>query len=172
MSSDAQGIGVPSFVHSSRFLIVTMGGRLFAVDASVVQGLLTLDEVESPDAPEIHGVIYRRVDLTERLALEIDSIDTNARWVLMAEGDLRKSIRVGSVHGLMELPLSRMLPLPPQFTGPERFWYRGLILFQNSVAPILNTRWMFGDMVDLPSEVRAGRSGINPEHPVIKGGTC
>ena len=121
----------------------------------------------------VHGVVYRGVDLTERLALGNESNDTNVRLVMMSDGRVQKSIRVSQVHGLMELQSSQVLPLPPHFTGVERYWYRGLILFQNSVAPILNTLWVLEGIVDMPSEgPQEGMSLINPERPVSKGGTC
>ncbi len=134
---------------------------------------MTLDEAEPPDAPRVHGVVYSAVDLTERLVLGNEINDTNVRLVLMSEGDVRKSVRVTRVHGLMELQPSQVLPLPPQFTGLERHWYRGLILFQNSVVPVLNTQWMLEDMANIPSDGhRGGTSLVNPEYPVSKGGTC
>lgn len=173
MSPNTQGIGVPLSAHSSHYLIVTMGGRLFALDASAIRGVLTLDEAEPPNAPIVHGVAYRGVDLTERLVLGNEINETNVRLVLLSEGNIRKSLRVSHVQGLMELQSSRVLPLPPHFTGLERHWYRGLILFQDSVVPILNTLWILEDVVDLPSNVdQKGSLLVNQEYPVIKGGIC
>ena len=35
-----------------------------------------------------------------------------------------------------------ILPLPPQFRGEEQGWYQGMILFENSVALVLNPAWV------------------------------
>ncbi len=142
MSIHEQTAETPSRAPLSRFLIVTMGGRFFAVDAESVRKLLNTEETGSGGIPMVEGVVYRSVDLTDQLILPRDGAGLNSRVVLLSESGSQGSIWVTRVHGMMELQRSHILPLPPQFRGPERHWYRGMILFENSVALILDTRWI------------------------------
>ena len=54
---------------------------------------------------------------------------------------------VEKVHGSLEVHPSQLLPLLPQFRGPERGWYRGMILFDQSVALVLNTAWVLEEQL-------------------------
>lgn len=131
----------------ARFLIVTVGGRYLALDAECIVGLLTLEETGNADDPTIHGVVYSAITLTDRLGLSNDRSGTHTRIVLLSERDARGNVRVAAVQGLLELQPSQVLPLPMQFRGPERHWYRGMILYDNRVALVLNTTWLLDAQV-------------------------
>lgn len=132
---------------SARFLIVTVGGRYLALDAECVVGLLMLEEAGNVDDPTIHGVVYRAISLTDRLGLSNDRSGPHTRIVLLSDRDARGNIRVAAVLGRLELQPSQVLPLPMQFRGPERHWYRGMILYENRVAFVLDTTWLLGGHV-------------------------
>jgi len=138
-------MGTASPVSLSRFLIVTLGGRYLALDAESVCGLLTVDECGSVEDPTIHGMTYRAINLVDLLDIRNDQDGTNAHVVLLSERDARGSIQVTGVEGLLELQQSQVLPLPMQFRGPERHWYRGMILFAQSIALVLNTTWVLDE---------------------------
>jgi len=142
MSLREQAAETPSLTPPFRLLIVTMGGRFFALDAESVRKLLTEDETGSGGVPQAEGVAYRSIDLANALTLSRDGAGVNTRVVLLSENGSRGSIRVTCVHGLMNVHPSQVLPLPSQFCGPERRWYRGMILFEHSVAFILHTSWI------------------------------
>lgn len=125
-----------------RFLIVTVGGVHLALPADRVQGLLTTDEAGSGDSVILRGVTYAGVDLAARLRLPADAEGPNTRVVLIEEGRRRGAIRADCVHGLMELEQAQVIPLPRQFHGEEQTWFRGLVLFQQSVALVLNPAWV------------------------------
>lgn len=131
----------------SRFLIVTLGGRYLALDAESIQGVLTLEEAGYVENPTIHGMVYRAIDLANRLSVSNDRGGTDTRVVLFSEREARGNVRVTTVHGLLELQQSQVLPLPMQFRGLERHWYRGMILFGNSIALVLNTNWVLDEQV-------------------------
>lgn len=135
----------PSLASSSRFLIVTVGGRYLALEAESISGICTLEEVGCLDDPTIHGMVYRTINLDDRLHLAHNEDAENTHIVLLAERNARGSIRVTRIHGLLELHPSQILPLPPQFRGPERHWYRGMILVANNIALALNTTWVLND---------------------------
>ncbi|MBX3330980.1 MAG: chemotaxis protein CheW [Nitrospira sp.] len=139
--------GIPSPTFSSRFLIVTLGGRYLALSAESLCGLLIPEETGNIDNQTVHGKVYGAINLADRLSLPNDQGGANTRIVLLSEREARGSIRVTTVHGLLELQQSQVLPLPMQFSGPERHWYRGMILFAKSIALILNTTWILHQQV-------------------------
>ncbi|MDF0675398.1 MAG: chemotaxis protein CheW [Nitrospira sp.] len=137
------GISSPAF--SSRFLIVTVGERYLALNAESICGLMTLEETGNVENPTVHGMVYGAINLADRLSVPHDQDGANARVVLLSEREARASIRVTTVQGLLEFPLSQVLPLPMQFRGPERHWYRGMILFSRSIALVLDTTWLLDE---------------------------
>ena len=55
----------------SRFLLVTMGARFLAFDADTVRGLLRDEEAGTTEPVTVHGLVYKAVDLADRLALTL-----------------------------------------------------------------------------------------------------
>jgi chemotaxis signal transduction protein len=90
----------------------------------------------------VQGLVYRAINLTDRLSLPHDPGGPDARVVLLSEQEVRGCVRVAAVLGLLEVQQSQLMPLPMQFCGPERHWYRGIILFAESIALVLNTAWV------------------------------
>ncbi|MDC8448751.1 MAG: chemotaxis protein CheW [Nitrospira sp.] len=135
----------PSPASPLRFLIVTLCGRYLALDAESICGLLTFEEAGNVENPMIHGIMYGAINLADRLGLPDDQGDTNTHVLLLSEREARGSVRVTTVEGLLELSLSQVLPIPMQFRGPERHWYRGMILVAKSIALVLNTSWVFNE---------------------------
>jgi len=135
----------PSPASPSRFLIVTLGGRYLALDAESICGLLTFEEAGNDEDPMIHGIMYGAVNLADRLSLPNDRGGANTRIVLLSKREMRGSVRVTTVEGLLELSPSQVLPLPMQFCGPERYWYQGMILFAKSIALVLNATWVLNE---------------------------
>jgi chemotaxis signal transduction protein len=131
----------------SQFLIVTIGKRYLALHAESIRGLLTLEETGHVEHPTVHGMVYGAIDLADRLSVPNDQGGANTHVLLLSEREARGSIRVTTVQGLLEIPLTQVLPLPMQFRGPERSWYQGMILFANSIALVLNTTWILNEHV-------------------------
>lgn len=168
--------GISSPASLSRFLIVLLGGRYLALDAESIQGVLTLEEAGSLDDPTIHGLVYRAIDLADRLSISNDHSAANRRILLRSEQGARGSIQVTMVEGLLELHPSQVLPLPPQFRGPERHWYRGIILFKKSIALALNTTWVLDAQVsgveDGGGQESIPRRGVAPKISVNDSRVC
>lgn len=138
---------ISSLAVPARFLIVTLGGRYLALDAESIAGVCTLEEAGYGDDPTIHGMVYRTINLADRLRISNSQDAADSRIVLLAERGARGSIRVTTIQGLLELHRSQVLPIPPQFRGPERHWYRGMILFEKSIAVALDTTWVLDKQV-------------------------
>lgn len=142
MSLRGQRIELTSPEPLVRVVVVTMGATSLAFDAGAVEGLLTTEVAGSTGVVVVQGVAYRPVDLAGRLGLQAEEDGPDTRVVLLSHGGLNGSVRVARVLGLQEVEPLRVLPLPRQFHGEERIWYRGLILFEEVVALALNTSWV------------------------------
>lgn len=142
MSIQEQGVSAPSASSPRRFIILTISGRYLAVDAGSVEGVLTIKESESGEDPASHSVVDRTVSLAMQLGSSDVTKHPTTRVVLLTDREMRGSIRVNDVHGILEIQQSEILPLPAHFSGVERHWYRGMILFEKSIAMILNPTWL------------------------------
>lgn len=142
MMSRGQEVGIATQGGTARFVIVTIGQRLFAIDAIAVQGIVAPAEAADSLAPEFQGDVYPVIDLTSRLATRDGQGQQSDQVVLLLLDRTRGSVGVECVHGRMDLHESQILPLPRHFQGAERDWYRGMILFENSIVLILNLPWV------------------------------
>ncbi len=128
-------------------IITTIGGRYLAFEAEHSQGVLTSQDGDFLHDPVVKGISYPVVDLAVRLNLGGVRQWDVTEGVLLADGKSRCCVRVQKVHGILEAGRSQVLPLPAQFRGPERGWYRGMTLFDHSVALILNTAWVLEEQL-------------------------
>ncbi|MDH4082360.1 MAG: chemotaxis protein CheW [Nitrospira sp.] len=142
MSIQEQGVSASSASSSRRFLIVTISERYVALDAGSVEGVLTSAELGNSEDPTTQGLVDRTVSLVMQLGSADVPTHPTTRVVLLTDRGMRGSIRVSDVHGVLEIQQAQILPLPPQFSGVERHWYRGMILFEKSIAMILNLTWV------------------------------
>ena len=130
------------------FLVTTIGGRYFGFEAEYLLGVQTSENGESLQDPVVQGITYRVVDLAVRLNLATEGRWDRTQGVLLEDGRRRGCVSVQKVHGLLDVHLSQLLPLPAQFRGPERVWYRGMILFDHSVVLVLNTAWVLEEQLE------------------------
>ena len=142
MSLRGRQAGTTSVAPRSRFLIVTVGGTHLALHADRVQGLLTMEEAGLAEALTVQGLTYARLDLGTPLHFRDDAEGPDTRIVLLSSGSVRGNIRVAQVHGLKEIEQFQVLPLPRHFQGEEQGWYHGILLFEESVALVLNPAWV------------------------------
>jgi len=142
MMARGQQTGIPTQAATSHFVIITVGQRLFAIDADAVQGIMEAPDVGSTLVPIFNGDAYQGIDLVSRLAIKSTQEERVSQIVLLMRDHMRGSLRVEQVHGRMNLHPSQILPLPLHFQGAERDWYHGMILFERSVAVILNPAWL------------------------------
>jgi chemotaxis protein histidine kinase CheA len=123
------------------YVVVTIGGRLFAFDAKSFKGDVIVDEVPD-EVVSIDGAVYPPVALADCLEVSQSLDSVNQHVILLAHQNRRGCIGVDRVHGQVAYQASEIVPLPLHFQGAEREWYQGMILFQNSVAVILNISWV------------------------------
>lgn len=133
----------PSPVSSVlRVLIVTMSERYLAFDAECVTGVVTTEDRERGDDLAMEEVVDKTDELTVQLKMTKAPTYAPRPVVLLTNRGFRYSVRVDHVHGLLEIHPSQILLLPAQFSNVERHWYRGMILFEKSVAMMLNPMWL------------------------------
>lgn len=137
----------PTSTSPPRFVITTIGGRYLAFEAEHIQGVLTSEDGEFLPAPVVKGVTYPVVNLAVRLNLVSERRWDGTEVVLLADGTCRGCVWVQKVHGILEAHRSQVLPLPAQFCGPERGWYRGMVLFDHNVALVMNTTWVLEEQL-------------------------
>ncbi len=109
-------------------ILFTAGGARFAVEAVQVQEIRESDQ----------GVVTRKlkgvspIDFALQVGLGQGILE---RLVVLKPGAC--ALGVTGVERIAELP--RAVPLPGVFQGQERQWYRGLLLLDNEVVPLIRT---------------------------------
>jgi len=174
MSLRGRQAGARSLTPSVRFLVVNVGGACIALHADRIQGLQTIEEAGPAGPLTVQGLEYAYIDLALRLRRPVDAEGLETRIILFSKGHVRGNIRVSQVYGLKDMEVSKILPLPRQFRGEEQRWYQGMILFENSVALVLNPAWVLQECATstgLGLETsQAGSSLVPSSGPALIGG--
>ncbi len=140
------------------FLIVRFGTRYFALPSDGVRGVLTREEAGNGQTVVRVGKIYHEIDLARLLSTTLDERSVDLRTVLFANGESCGAIRVDEVIGLVDADRDECRPLPPHFQHEERTWIVGMILFQNTLALILNPEWVLGELGEVAMTAPGGGS--------------
>lgn len=130
------------------FIITTIGERYFGFEAEYLLGVRTSENGEFLQDQVVQGIADQVVNLAARLNVATEDQWDRTEEVLLGAGKCRGCVLVQKIHGSLEVHKSQLLPLPPQFCGPERGWYRGMILFDHSVVLVLNTAWVLEEQLD------------------------
>jgi hypothetical protein len=111
-------------------ILFTAGGMRFAVEASEVEEIRDRDEraaIRKLKGPE-------SIDFALQVGLGAGIME---RFVVLKPGDC--SLGVTEVERMTALP--KVVPLPGMFRGAERQWYRGLLLLEKDVIPLVRTEY-------------------------------
>lgn len=116
--------------NSEPVILFTAGGRRFAVAANQVEEIRDREE---------RGAIHRLrgpelIDFAQHVGLGPGILE---RFVIFKPGDCALGVR--DVERMTSLP--KVVPLPLIFCGVERQWYRGLLLLENDVVPLVRTEY-------------------------------
>jgi chemotaxis signal transduction protein len=159
-------------VETASFLVVRLGVSYVALPADGVRGVLTREEAGNEQAMTVAGIVYRPVDLAQRLSVLADLSGLVMRTVLYSNGRSHGAIRVDQVVGLTDVERKDCLPLPPQFQCDERNWFAGMMLYQDRLVLILNPSWALGELNDaVPASVGQAEPRIAAT-PATVGGSC
>lgn len=111
-------------------ILFTAGGKRFAVEASEVEEIRDCDErttIRKLKSAE-------PIDFALRVGLGTGILE---RFVVLKPGEC--SLGVTEVERMATLP--KVVPLPGLFRGAERQWYRGLLVLENDVIPLVRTEY-------------------------------
>ncbi len=120
----------PVAVTAGPVILFTAGGVRFAVLSSEVEEIRDRDyrtAIRKLKGPE-------PVDFALQVGLGAGILE---RFVVLKPGEY--SLGVTEVERMASLP--RMVPLPSLFRGAERQWYRGLLLLENEVVPLVRAEY-------------------------------
>lgn len=129
-------------VAEAQFLVVATGATPVAIPAEMVRGILQPEEAGQGQDIIVQDVTYPLADLTDRCGWGRSTAGAETRIVLCGDGANAQAFSVDQVMGLTDVWRSRILPLPPHFSGPERNWILGLFLFQDRVALVAHPEWL------------------------------
>jgi hypothetical protein len=111
-------------------ILFTAGGKRFAIEASEVEEIRDRDDrtaIRKLKGPE-------PIDFALQVGLGAGILE---RFVVLKPGDF--SLGVTEVERMTILP--KVVPLPGLFRGAERQWYRGLLVLENDVIPLVRTEY-------------------------------
>lgn len=142
-----QRVAAPSAEKlGARFLVVQLHDTIFAIWADTVRGVLPPADVRPDASVVLLGESYGHTQLAARLHLREGSITADSRYVLCARGQARCVVSVDRVLGLTDIRCQDILPIPAMLQGNERLWYRGIFLFQDGLALVLNPDWLLHEV--------------------------
>ncbi|MEW6544985.1 MAG: chemotaxis protein CheW [Nitrospirota bacterium] len=144
------------------FLIVTFAGTACALPADIVRGMVEPQTGGMGDRLEFLGRTYPLQALSDRFGLPPSPPTGTARIILCEVRDAARGFLVDEVRGLTDVSLQAVRPLPPHFTGPERQWFPGLFLSQDSVTLLVDPDWLLGHVTEVyPAEtVREAETAV------------
>lgn len=120
----------PVVAEAGPVILFTAGGVRFGVQSSEVEEIRDRDDRTSIRKLKGPGVI----DFALQVGLGAGILE---RFVVLKPGEY--SLGVTDVERMTSLP--KMVPLPGLFRGAERQWYRGLLLLENEVVPLVRAEY-------------------------------
>ncbi len=120
-----------------QILVVACGGTYLGIPAEVIRGIARPEHAHT----SIEGG-HPPVDLASRFGLVGSSLSPESRVLLCGTRVAQGALRVDHVMGLTKADELDIRPLPRHFTGRERQWFRGLFLFQDTVAMLVDAGWL------------------------------
>ena len=116
-------------------ILFTAGGVRFAVEAN---------EVEEIRDGEERGAACRKLNGSKVIdfALQVGlGAGRLLRFLVLKPGDGASGVTLGVTEVERMTSLPKVVPLPGLFRGAERQWYRGLLLLENEVIPLVRTKY-------------------------------
>jgi chemotaxis signal transduction protein len=128
--------------QTARFLVVRLHRTYLAIWAESVRGVFTERECDVEQEIVLLGERYTPMSLAARFRLPEPLHTPDTRTVLCSRDRWRCATSVDQVIGLTDIRREHILPLPRLFSGEERVWFRGLFLFQDAIALLVNPDWL------------------------------
>ncbi len=139
------GIATAGQKDKEKQVLVTMFGETcFAFPVDTIRGTVPQASDRSAQGVTAYGMEFPFVNLSSQSGFFPAKDPKDPRTILCMLGNLRGAIPVDAVLGLVTIKEREVRPLPRHFTGPERGWFPGLFLFQETVALLINPKWILG----------------------------
>lgn len=145
MSLRGQSQGTFQAVRTVEFLIVACGLTHFAIQADVVRNVNHPDESGVGALLAAVGITSSPMHLADLLDLDRSSHPAEPRTLVCGMQGRHFAFRVDQVLGLHDIDSHNIIALSPHFIGEERWWIAGMFLFRQTVALVLQTRWLFSE---------------------------
>jgi hypothetical protein len=120
----------PAPATAGPVILFTAGGMRFAVEADHVAEIRDREDrtaIRRLRGPEL-------IDFAWQVGL---GAGAQERFVVLKPGEC--ALGVSEVERMTSLP--RVVPLPAMFRGAERQWYRGLLLLEDDVVPLVRAEF-------------------------------
>ena len=111
----------------------------------MVRSVIRPEEADVEGLLSTFGVTTSPVHLSEHFGLTGSYLSPESRILVCGMQSKHMAFCVDRVLGLHDIDSTNIKPLLPHFIGPERRWIAGMFLFQQTVALVLNTRWLLSD---------------------------
>ncbi|MFO0773768.1 MAG: chemotaxis protein CheW [Nitrospiraceae bacterium] len=131
---------------TARFLVTQINDTSLALWADTVRGVLTPNEMGAAQEVTLLGDTYRATDMARRLGLLRLPTSVETRFVLCQRGQGRCVVSVDRVIGLMDIRRDRIQQMSPLFAGAERVWLRGVFVYDERMAVVINPDWLVHDL--------------------------
>ncbi len=148
MSPEGQSRAEAAAGVLERLLVVTSGPMTVALTAPIVEDILPPEESGAVMVVTDREVTYHVSDLASRFAQTPTANAPDRRVILCGCDDRHWGFRVDRVLGSTDVDSRHIHPLPPHFTGEERTWFKGFILFQDTLALLVNPDWLLSHDAD------------------------
>ena len=159
--------------RTEEIILFGVGGHTFAIAASAIEEIRSTDGF-SPATSEIALKAIPKV---------LHRLRRGRKWYYVvnacAHFDLPVSrptlvlvLRHSQVAVLVDQidrieTISRLMVIPPSFSGTERAWYRGLTLIDNNVVPVLNPDGFLTRDELAQLDALDDRAGASPESDIL-----
>lgn len=120
----------PVVATAGPVILFTAGGVRFAIEASEVEEIRDRDDRTANR--KLKG--QEPIDFALHVGLGVGILE---RFVVLKSGEV--SLGVTEVERMTILP--KVVPLPGLFRGAERQWYRGLLVLENDVIPLVRPEY-------------------------------
>ncbi len=151
--------------HGEAVILLTVGEHKFAAPAAEVDEIRDLHGIDSIESGTQRTTVSKVVGTLEYVHRTYYVVDAarhfqvpamNATRLLVLRGH-PVAVRVDSIDRMAEI--GKTLPLPKAFQGEERRWYRGLVLIEDQVVPVLHMSSFLTAAEQVMAKALARRSG-------------
>jgi chemotaxis signal transduction protein len=129
--------------HGEAVILLTVGEQKFAAPAAEVDEIRDLNGIDPIESLTQRTSVSKVIGTLQRAHRAYYVVDAarhfrvrglNAARLLLLRGR-PVAVRVDSIDRMAEI--GKTLPLPNALRGEERRWYRGLVLIEEQVVPVL-----------------------------------